>query len=662
MSKYNKTVLTNAGIDLAKKVNAGQTKFSITKAATSSENLSDKSIAALQNMTELPSVMQYGVITDVEDSALDKDTVIGMDLKFNNKELAHGYSVNAIGLYAKEDGGSEFLYAIATAVDPEHMPDFNNKAMFQFNVTMYVVVGQSSNVTINVTEEGVATKQDLAAVEAEVGKKANSTDVTNQINQAKGEAEKYAYDQAKINDDNFKGLKQRVDTDETTKANKADVYNKQEIDDKVAAAGKVKSVNHNEPDKNGNIDIDTGVTSFNGNKGNVLGISDIKVNGYDVKANGANNGSVNFNYFLNGRNFATTVNGIDATQDGNITIPVGDTIDTAQVDGHTVKHLLENFVRLWGGDAQREPVINGKSQHFFDQVEWIGRVLTNSGFFANGNDAYTFPIRKNDGSYSNEQLATALKLISEYAYSNKAYADSAADKAKNDAETYAETKLKDKISSVFVNGNKVEPDPESAVNLSSVTSFNGKTGDLQIPLYASNLLENTSVSLQAIGINGRIGTNRISVNNGEVYSAKAYVDATNSDTDVYLSFWLYTENGAPVRTTSENTVKAGQSGWISTDYTVHDYNGTPIIAIELHTHGNNSNVSFAKVAKWQDDTTPPDMTWLPAPVDIATMQDIKILQGRVTALETREYTHDAGSDADALTYSQAHPSVIVFGD
>ncbi|MDF7682512.1 hypothetical protein PT287_03120 [Lactobacillus sp. ESL0679] len=661
MSKYNKTVLTNAGIDLAKKVNAGRAKFSITKAATSSENLSDKSIADLQNLTELPSIMQYGMITDVEDSALDKDTVIGMDLKFNNKELAHGYSVNAIGLYAKEDGGSEFLYAIATAVDPEHMPDFNNKAMFQFNVTMYVVVGQSSNVTINVTEEGVATKQDLVAVEAEVGKKANvsdvydkaainqklglkanSTDVTKQINQAKGEAEKYAYDQAKINDDNFKGLKQRVDTDETTKANKADVYNKQEVDDKVAAAGKVKSVNHNEPDKNGNIDIDTGVTSFNGNKGNVLGISDIKVNGYDVKANGANNGSVNFNYFLNGRNFATTVNGIDATQDGNITIPVGDTIDTAQVDGHTVKHLLENFVRLWGGDAQREPVINGKSQHFFDQVEWIGRVLTNSGFFANGNDAYTFPIRKNDGSYSNEQLATALKLISECAYAAKGYTD------------------------VSVNA---------------------------IPRYSENLLINSSTYLQAIGGNGLINETKVSAIKGDKFSIGVWIDNTKDAGDNCVALWLYDAQNKAIAVAKGNVIVAGKSGYSSVTTTI-SYDQTTYVT--AHISGTGTQYREVKLAKWENGL-PPNMTYNHNPADeeldanlaldkakkyadsaatsaqnnansytngtlIAPKQDISNLKGRVTALETREYTHDAGTDVDALTYSQAHPSVIVFGD
>ncbi|MDF7668518.1 hypothetical protein [Lactobacillus sp. ESL0703] len=247
MSKYNKTVLTNAGIDLAKKVNAGQTKFSITKAATSSENLSDKSIADLQNMTELPSIMQYGEISDVEDSAQDKDTVIGMDLEFTNKELAHGYSVNTIGLYAKEDGGNEFLYAIATAVDAEHMPDFNNKAMFQFNITIYVVVGRSSNVTINVTEEDVTTKQDLETVKTELGQKANSTDVTKQINQAKSDAEKYAYDQAKLNDDNFKGLKQRVDNHDTAlngKASKQDVTDAKQYADSAAKTAQSNAKNY----------------------------------------------------------------------------------------------------------------------------------------------------------------------------------------------------------------------------------------------------------------------------------------------------------------------------------------------------------------------------------------------------------------------------------
>ncbi|WEV39290.1 hypothetical protein OZX58_03370 [Lactobacillus sp. ESL0680] len=752
MSKYNKTVLTNAGIDLARKVNAGQAKFSITKAATSSENLSDKSIADLQNMTELPSVMQYGVITDVEDSALDKDTVIGMDLKFNNKDLAHGYSVNAIGLYAKEDGSdNEFLYAITTAVDPEHMPDFNNKAMFQFNVTIYVVVGRSSNVTINVTEEGVAAKK---YVDDELEKKVDKTT----YDKDKKQLEDGIKDAGKVDSVNLikpdpisknvsltseniphynSSVKQTLDslnngkaetvngiavdgnknisvpvfannllegtsdqlqsiggngllsqtkvpvtvgdiitatvwidnsngtddekisvwalnststslfmvsgnviskgaqgwsTVKTTvsnssaafytvhisgpatsyketklakwqdantspdmtwlpnpddKASKQDVtdaesnvkqyadsaaktaqsnaeqyanekfsqvpktdlsnyYNKQETDKQITNAVKVTSINggtgdvkiggtnlfikstlqhgwldHNQTDNGGisnsEADYHTDYIYVAGKENFTLTFyqpSDyLKSHYFNAQidlcdGNKAWLASVNTgsgNWSVNDDKIYLQFSAVPSTVYIRVSVNYGNDNEMLQshtkleygtiltdwspapedmvtdkdfkqfkqdnqnalngkansndvyqkveannllaqkapstVDGHDVAHLLHNFISLWGGDAEREPQINGNSTHFFDQVELVGRVLTSSGFFATDSNSFAFPIRKADGSYSNEQLATALKIISECAYADKAYADSAANKAKSDAISYTNVAL-----------------------------------------------------------------------------------------------------------------------------------------------------------------------------------------------------------------------------
>ena len=153
MSKYNKTILTNAGLDLAAKASSGKTKFTITRAATSTEKLADKSISELQQLTALPSLMQYGAINNVADSAQDKSIVIGTELVFNNKDLTTGYNINTIGLFAKEDGSDkEFLYALTTALEPETMPDFKDKVLFKFNLTMFVVVGQTDNVTVDVTD------------------------------------------------------------------------------------------------------------------------------------------------------------------------------------------------------------------------------------------------------------------------------------------------------------------------------------------------------------------------------------------------------------------------------------------------------------------------------------------------------------------------------
>ena len=214
MSKYNKTILTNAGLDLAAKASSGKAKFTITRAATSTEKLADKSISELQQLTALPSLMQYGEINNVADSAQDKSIVIGAELVFNNKDLTNGYNINTIGLFAKEDGSDkEFLYALTTAVEPETMPDFKDKVLFKFNLTMFVVVGQTDNVSVNVTENGVVTQEQLIKVVQALPQKQDITNIKNAVDQ---------------------------------------------IDNQIKALGKVKKVQGKEPDADGNIDITFG--------------------------------------------------------------------------------------------------------------------------------------------------------------------------------------------------------------------------------------------------------------------------------------------------------------------------------------------------------------------------------------------------------------------
>lgn len=162
MSKYNKTVLTNAGLDLAIKAARGKAKFIITKTAASADNLADKKVDELQELTELPNIVQYGQIVDVADSTQDKNVVIGVGLYFNNQDLTQSYDLNTIALYAKEEGSDkEILYGLTTAVEPETMPDYQDDVLFKFNLTMYVVVGRTDNVTVKVVEDGVVTDKKL---------------------------------------------------------------------------------------------------------------------------------------------------------------------------------------------------------------------------------------------------------------------------------------------------------------------------------------------------------------------------------------------------------------------------------------------------------------------------------------------------------------------
>lgn len=151
MSQYNKTVLTNAGLELAKRANAGQAKFEITRAVTSADDWSSKTIQDLEKVTAIPNIMQQGTVMDTEEVE-SNNSVIGVSLCFANKDLSAGYQIKIIGVYVKEEGQDEdFLYAVTTAGSPEYMPDFNDKVLYRFNMQMYLVIGkaQAVNVVIN---------------------------------------------------------------------------------------------------------------------------------------------------------------------------------------------------------------------------------------------------------------------------------------------------------------------------------------------------------------------------------------------------------------------------------------------------------------------------------------------------------------------------------
>ena len=170
MSQYNKTVLTHAGFELAKKAHAGQAKFEITRAVSSAEDWSDKSAQDLEEVTTIPNVMQNGTIMDIEEIE-SNNAAIGVSLKFTNKDLINGYHVRIIGLYVKEEGTkNEILYAITTAVLPEYIPSFADKVLYKFNMQMYLVIGKAQAVNVVIDEGTAVTRTQFDKYKFEVDK------------------------------------------------------------------------------------------------------------------------------------------------------------------------------------------------------------------------------------------------------------------------------------------------------------------------------------------------------------------------------------------------------------------------------------------------------------------------------------------------------------
>ncbi|AXQ19320.1 hypothetical protein D0Y49_02485 [Lactobacillus johnsonii] len=291
MSEYNKTILTNAGIDLARRANKGAATFQLTRGVSSTENLSEKTIEELQNLTQLPSIQQSVSLSDVVDTTDNPDTVLGIRMTFDNQNLNTGYNVHTVGVYAKEPGKGEILYGVATAKTPEYIPDFREQMLFKFDFLMYLVIGRTDKVTVQVSPDDVYLKKDTynkAEIDAKV------SDAVSKLNDKDAEILKNLNDYKQENKTYHQNLEQQLDTkaDKSavnqqleTKADKATTYTKDEVDNRILPkadksyvdgelskkadktttytkdevnskiAGQVKSVNGHTADSNGEVTL-----------------------------------------------------------------------------------------------------------------------------------------------------------------------------------------------------------------------------------------------------------------------------------------------------------------------------------------------------------------------------------------------------------------------
>ncbi|MBT1137719.1 hypothetical protein [Lactiplantibacillus argentoratensis] len=157
MSKYQDSILTTAGLQLASKAYAGKTTFKLTRTATTADVVAADEVKTLM---VLPHEAQAGTITQGDSVVSDDHTLITTELLFTNKDLKTGYSINAIGVYALEAGSDkEILYSVAIAEQAEYMPDFADKVLMEFKATITMAVGQISNVTIEMVANNLATQQ-----------------------------------------------------------------------------------------------------------------------------------------------------------------------------------------------------------------------------------------------------------------------------------------------------------------------------------------------------------------------------------------------------------------------------------------------------------------------------------------------------------------------
>ena len=146
---FNEAVLTTKGIALLAKAQAGRCAIKLTKAETGSGSYARGE--DLKARTALKSRMQTFPLNTVR---TQNATNVYVKFIITNKQeggnLAQGYYVKEVGLFATDPDEGEILYAIATAVENQwdYMPSYNNLLPSTITLEFLTEVSNAENMTI----------------------------------------------------------------------------------------------------------------------------------------------------------------------------------------------------------------------------------------------------------------------------------------------------------------------------------------------------------------------------------------------------------------------------------------------------------------------------------------------------------------------------------
>ena len=167
MLEVYKNLLTEKGRELHAKNLAGEkiefTRFQLGNGTYTGQ----ESAATLEKMLALKSGKDYFGVSKVE---VANEATCRLSLIATNKDVKAAYYVTEVGVFAKGNDGKEILYSIlVTKPDkPDWMPAYNSETPGSLKYYLYLSVGNAENVDIKIKAGGVASEEDLLALEERV--------------------------------------------------------------------------------------------------------------------------------------------------------------------------------------------------------------------------------------------------------------------------------------------------------------------------------------------------------------------------------------------------------------------------------------------------------------------------------------------------------------
>ena len=160
MSKYNRTKLLPYGLRFIQGVVRGNTKFEIKGASFGVTQVTDNDVI---NAGKLPNIVGSIPIVAIDDDSLASQGVLGIELSFTQKSTGINHDVTLWDVQIngqQERDNQERPIAYTIAQQPETLT--LSDPSFEFRLMVYVQVGDTDKVTINVDPDGMESRAEHA--------------------------------------------------------------------------------------------------------------------------------------------------------------------------------------------------------------------------------------------------------------------------------------------------------------------------------------------------------------------------------------------------------------------------------------------------------------------------------------------------------------------
>lgn len=160
MSKYNRTKLLPYGLRFIQSVVRGNTRFEIKGASFGITQVTDNDVI---NAGKLPNIVGSIPIVAIDNDSLASQGVLGIELSFTQKSTGINHDVTLWDVQIngqQERDNQERPIAYTIAQQPETLT--LSDPSFEFRLMVYVQVGDTDKVTINVNQDGMESRAEHA--------------------------------------------------------------------------------------------------------------------------------------------------------------------------------------------------------------------------------------------------------------------------------------------------------------------------------------------------------------------------------------------------------------------------------------------------------------------------------------------------------------------